>query len=443
MTANDPTVDAPHRLEVDAASTDELTALAQQAHLALPRLQAMPMLELMQLARSEGVDAPPNLTRQELVFELLRHRLEAAGLGWAQGILEVMPDGFGFLRAAGHDYRPGSDDVYVSPSQIRRLNLKPGHEVAGPVRPPRRGEKYLALLHVELVNGGSVAELWQRVPFESLTPILPQQRLRLRHPGAGPGALALDLLAPWGRGQRVLIAAPPQSGRTLLLTDIARALLHNHADLHVILCLVDERPEDVTEVRRQTGPDDRRDVVASTFDEPARRHIELVEASLHRAQRMVEAGRHVVLVLDSLTRLVRAYHQELPPSGKLLAAGLDASALQKPRQVFGAARNTEEAGSLTVIATVLTATGSRVDEVIAEEFVGRANSDVVLDRALAERRVFPAIDVGRTGTRREDRLLSAAEARELAVLRDELLSMPSAEAVARLRERAAARPDAG
>ncbi len=421
-----------HRLErLPPHERNRVYDEARQAGSDIPVLQAMPMPELLELARTEGIEFLPNLTRQELLFEVLRHRVERTGLGWSEGVLEVLPDGFGFLRSPSHDFRPGPDDVYVSPSQVRRLNLKPGHQVAGPVRPPRRGEKYFALLHVELVNGQGVDRLGRRIPFDDLTPLLPRRRLRLRHPEGGIGASALDLLAPWGFGQRVLISAPPQCGRTLLLTQVVQAMLHQHRDLHVIVCLLDERPEDVTELRRATQ-DPRRELVATSFDEPPARHLALAETALVRAQRMVEGQQDVVLVVDSLTRLVRACQHELPHSGKIITPGLDATSLHRARRLFGAARNAEEGGSLTVVATVLTDTGSRIDEVIAEELAGRANCDVVLDRGLAERHVFPALDVARTGTRREDCLLAGAAAADLQAVRTELLALPAERRIERL-----------
>jgi transcription termination factor Rho len=432
--ADDPHVDAePDRIEsLDPQRRRDLYDAARHAGGDIPILQAMSMPDLMELAQREGIEVLPNLSKPELLFEILRHRIERSGLAWGEGILEVLPDGFGFLRSREHDYRPGPDDVYVSPSQIRSLNLKPGHEVAGPVRPPRRGEKFFALLHVELVNGGSVADMRRRIPFDARTPLLPRERLRLERPGGSATMRILDLLAPWGRGQRVLFATPPQSGRTLLLTQVVQTLLANHPDLHTVVCLLDERPEDITEFRRQAGAHPHCEVVASSFDEAPRRHVELADLALCRVQRMVEAGQHVVLVLDSLTRLVRAWHLEVPHSGKMLAAGLDAAALVRPKRLFGAARNAEEGGSLTVIGTVLTGTGSRIDELIGEEFAGRGNCEVVLDRELAPWHLFPGLDVARTGTRREDCLLDPVARAGLCTLRRELLALPPAARIERL-----------
>jgi transcription termination factor Rho len=413
--------EASHLESLDARERSAIYEAAKHQGGDIPRLQALPIAELMQIARSEGIDTAPGLGKQQLVFEILQGRFARTGLGWSEGVLEILPDGFGFLRSARHDFAPGPDDVYVSPSQVRRLNLKQGHLVAGPVRPPKRGEKYFALLHVEVVNGGAIDDLRLRIPFEERAPLLPRDRLRLDHPGAGHDVRAIDLLAPWGRGQRVLIGAPPGSGRTLLLTNVAKALLHNHEDIVVLLCLLDERPEEVTEVRRQFAADVRAEVVATTFESLPERHTALAEMVLCRAQRMVEAGLHVVLVLDSLTALVRAFNQELPHTGKVLTAGLDTSALHRPKRLFGAARNLEDGGSLTVVATALTGTDSRIDQTIAEEFANKGNSEVALDRGLAEQRIYPALDVMRTATRREDNLLDKAAVETLRRLRTELL----------------------
>ena len=436
--------DLPH--DHDAPSLEHLTpeqraALYEEARRGndITRLQQLGVAELLALASAEQLDVLPGTSRQDLLFEIVRHRITRTGLGWGDGVLEVLPDGFGFLRSRLHDFEPGADDIYVSPSQVRRLNLKPGHQVAGPVRPPKRGEKYLALLHVELVNGGTVADLRTRIAFEQRTPVLPRQRLRLEHAGAGVDVRLIDLLAPWGKGQRVLIQAPPGSGRTLLLTHVAEAVAVTHPDVHLLLCLLDERPEEVTEVRRRVGQHGAHEVVASTFDQPPARHLALAELALARAQRLCEAGRDVLLVVDSLTALVRAYHLELPHSGKMLTIGLDAAALQRPKRLFGAARSLEEGGSLTLLATVLIGTDSRIDEVIAEEFAGKGNSDVVLDRELAALHVYPAIDPLKTGTRREDCLLSAPAMARLRRLRSGLAALPPAqrhERVLRLLEQA-------
>ncbi len=416
-------VDKPRRARVedlDPEQRNEIYESAKRADYEIPRLQAMPMPELLGLAQDAGVDTNSSLPRQELIFQLLKRKVTSQGLGWGEGTLDILPDGFGFLRSSRYHYRAGPDDIYVSPSQIRRLNLKQGHLVAGPVRPPKESEKYFALLHIEAVNGTPADELTARIPFEDLTPLLPAERLALEHEGCGVDVRLLDLLAPIGKGQRSLMLSPPHSSRTHLLTNVARAILHNHPDVYVILALLDERPEEVTDVIRSTGPDDRREVIASTFDEPATQHIALAEMAMSKAQRMVECGRDVVLMLDSLTQLTRAYNTEVPHSGKIIRAGLDCAALHPPKKLFGTARRIEEGGSLTVIATVLTDTDSAIDEAIYDEFKGKSNSEIVLDEELANMHVYPALDVHHTGTRREDNLLDPEELTAVRKLRKQL-----------------------
>ncbi|MFM1873783.1 MAG: hypothetical protein RL398_3205 [Planctomycetota bacterium] len=398
---------------------DRLTARAQAAA-DLNELQRLSAVELLGLAQAQAIEVLPNLDRAELLHAILAHRLAKHGLGWTEGVLETLADGFGFLRSQRDDFEPGIHDVYVSPSQIRRLNLKPGHLIAGPVRPPRRGEKFFALLHVDSIDGGDVASLRTRVPFAARTPILPTERLHLDRMGAGALLRAIDLLTPWGKGQRVMVAAPPGSGRTRLLTDAAAALLANHDELRVVLCLLDERPEEMTAIRRRFAGDDRATVLASTFDQPPSRHVALAEMALARCQRMVEAGRDVVLLLDSLTALTRAYHLELGFSGRLLCPGLDAAAIVRPKKLFGAARKCEEGGSLTILATALTGTGSRIDEAIAEEFCNRGNADVAFDAELVQRHADLPLDALRTATRREDLLLDRAQIGALQRLRERL-----------------------
>jgi transcription termination factor Rho len=404
----------------DDAARNEIYEAAKRTDNQIPRLQALPMRELIELAEGEGVTAPSGCSKQELIFALLEHRVKSAGLGWGEGVLDVLPDGFGFLRSKRYSYTPGIDDIYVSPSQIRRLHLRPGHVLAGPVRPPKEGEHYFALLRVEAVNGRSVERLRHAIAFDDLTPLLPRERLRLEHPGCGADIRLIDLLAPIGKGQRVLVLSPPNSGRTRLLTNLAKAILVNHDAVYVMLLLVDERPEEVTEMLANTGPDERREVAASTFDEPAARHIALAELVLAKARRLVESGRDVVILLDSLTQLVRAYNVERPHSGKVISAGLDAAALQMPKRLFGSARCLEEGGSLTIIATALTDADSRINDAIVDEFKGKANCEIVLDRELANLHVYPALDVARTGTRREDTMLSNEELDKLRRLRKKL-----------------------
>jgi transcription termination factor Rho len=414
---------------LDHLSADERSRLYEAARRRddIGRLQELSVAALRDVAREEGLDVPPGCSRSALLFELVKHRLADTGLGWGEGVLDVLAEGYGFLRSPRRDFEPGADDVYVSTTQVRRLDLKPGQEIAGPVRPPHRGENFLALLHVELVDGSPVDEMRARLPFDQRTPLLPRRRLHLEHPGAGPAPRLVDLLAPWGLGQRVLIHAPPGAGRTLLLTQLAQAIAAREPGVHLLLALLDERPEEIAEVRRQVGHGRGREVVATAFDAPPARHLALAEMALARAQRLVEAGRDVVLALDSLTAFARACNQELPHSGKMLSVGLDAAALLRPKKLFAAARSLEEGGSLTVLATVLTATGSRLDEVIAEEFAGKANSEVVLDPGLASLHVEPALDVLRTGTRREDCLLDAGALAALRRLRLELAPRPPRE----------------
>ncbi len=406
---------------LDAKQRNEVYEAAKRVDYQIPQLQEMGSSELLALATDLGIQEAQGKSRKELIFDILRVKVTSRGLGWGEGVLDILPDGFGFLRCAQHNYQAGPDDIYVSPSQIRRLNLQQGHQLAGPVRPPKEGEKYFALLHVEAVNSRPVEGMGPRVPFADLTPLLPDTRLHLEH-GSGELDLRLvDLFAPIGKGQRTLVLAPPHCGRTALLVHMAQSILRNDPESYVILLLLDERPEEVTEAERATRPASaRREVIASTFDEPASAHISLAEMAIEKARRMVESGMDVVLLVDSLTALTRAYNTEEPHSGKILAAGLDAVALQEPKKLFGAARRLEEGGSLTVIATVLTDTGSRMNDVIAEEFQGKANCEIVLDRQLAEMHLFPAINLHRTGTRREDNLLPTEDLAKLRKLRRSL-----------------------
>jgi transcription termination factor Rho len=412
--------ETPRRAQDPGAPERDQNAVYERAKRSdydIPRLQLLSIGELREIAQDAEVETTVGLSRQELIFQILRRKVTAQGLGWGEGTLDILPDGFGFLRSRRYNYQAGPDDIYVSPSQIRRLNLKQGHQIAGPVRPPKDGEKYFALLHVEWVDGKSVDDLRRRIAFDDLTPIVPARRLVLDRPGACLDVRLVDLLAPLGHGQRALVLAPPHSRRNALLTHLAQAILASNPQVYVILLLLDERPEEVTLAQRGTAPDERREVVASTFDEPSSRHVALAEMALMKAKRLVESSRDVVLCVDSLTSLVRAYNLELPPTGKTLCAGLDANALQAPKRLFGAARNVEEGGSLTVIATALTGTGARIDEVIAEEFRGKGNCEIVLDERLAGLHVHPALDVLRTGTRREDSLLPPDELLRLRRLR--------------------------
>lgn len=414
------------------AERNEIYEQAKKADYEIPRLQAMSMQELIALAHDAGIEDFVGLGKPDLIFQILRRKVTSQGLGWGEGTLDVLPDGFGFLRSSRYNYQAGPDDIYVSPSQIRRLNLCQGHVVAGPVRPPKEGEKYFALLHVEAINGKPLENLRRRIPFDDLTPLVPTERLNLTPSGCGVDMRLVDLLAPMGKGQRTLILTPPHCGRTIFVTHLAQAILDGNPDVYVILLLLDERPEEVTEAARNTGPDERREVVASTFDEPASRHIALAEMAGMKARRMVEAGRDVVLVCDSLTSLVRAYNTETPHSGKIVAAGLDAKALEAPKRLFGAARKVEEGGSLTVIATVLTGTDSRINDVVVEEFRGKGNCEIAFDTQLARLHVYPAIDVLASGTRREDSLLSPLHLDAARALRQSVSGMPARDALALL-----------
>lgn len=419
-----PSPDAVPPGEDGDATTEPLRIAREQATVDLAALQTLALPELRQWAEQAGISVVPNLTRGELLHAILSHRLSDQSLGWAEGVLAILPEGYGFLRCARDHFEPGPQDVYVSPSQIRHLNLKPGHLIAGPVRPPRRGEKFFALLHVDRIDEGPVADLRGRIPFAARTPILPTGRLCLVHPGCSDLLAAMQELSPWGMGQRVLVHTPPGCGKTALLTDLALALRHNHRELRIVLCLLDERPEEATGIQRCLAHDPGTTTLISTFDQPTTRHLDLAELALARCQRMVESGHDVVLLLDSLTHLTRARHLEMPFSGRLLCPGLDAGALLLPKKLFGAARRCEEGGSLTVIATVATHTGSRIDEVIAESFANRGNAEVVLDHELVALRDQIPLDVAGTGTRREDQLLAQEQGQALQLWRTELLRLP-------------------
>jgi len=408
------------------SESDRNYEAAKTADFDIPGLQRMDIRSLMDTARAEGAQSVPGLSKQELIFEILTARARRSGVGWGEGVLDILPDGFGFLRAPEYDYEAGPDDIYVSPSQVRRLNLKQGNTLAGPVRPPKRGEKYFALLQVETVDGAAVGTLRDRIPFAERTPANPDVHLDLDSPRATTAVRLLDLLAPIGLGQRVLLSAPPRSGRTALLCEWTRAILEARAGLSAIVCLVDERPEDVTEMHAAITPPDRVEIVASTFDQPTSRHVAVAEMCLAKAMRRVEAGQDVLLVLDSLTQLVRAYNTEIPHTGKIVTAGLDSGALVKPKALFGAARNLVEGGSLTVIATLSTHTGSAIDAVIEEEFAGKANCEVTLDPDLAERRLDPPINAHHTGTRAEQLLVPAELLPSVRTLRRRLADQDAA-----------------
>ncbi len=402
----------------------------------ISELQQMTMAQLLKVARDENLTDYTGLKKQDLIFKILKERVKQNGLMFGEGTLEVLPDGFGFLRSPDYNYLPCPDDIYISPSQIRRFGLRTGAVVAGQIRPPKENERYFALLRVEAINYQDPDILTQKVVFDDLTPLHPDKRLNLETDPTEINMRVMDLVTPIGKGQRGLIVAPPRTGKTILLQKIANSILRNHPECYVIVLLIDERPEEVTEMER-TVKSAHAEVVSSTFDEPAARHIQVSEMVIEKAKRMVEYGTDVCILLDSITRLARAYNTEVPHSGKILSGGVDANALHKPKRFFGAARNIEEGGSLTILATALIDTGSRMDEVIFEEFKGTGNMELHLDRRLVDRRVWPAIDVNRSGTRKEELLLDAEQLRRMYILRKVLSDMNPVEAMELLTNRMA------
>ncbi len=397
----------------------------------IAELKEKTISELSSIARNLNVVGASGLRKQELIFKILEAQTEKSGLIFAEGVLEVLPDGFGFLRAPDYNYLPGPDDIYVSPSQIRRFDLRTGDTVSGQVRPPKEGERYFALLKVEAVNFENPELIKEKILFDNLTPLFPNQRIRLETTADELNMRVMDLLTPIGKGQRGLIVAPPRTGKTILLQKIANSITKNHPEVILIVLLIDERPEEVTDFQRSV----KAEVVSSTFDEPATRHVQVAEMVIEKAKRLVEHKRDVVILLDSITRLGRAYNTIVPPSGKVLSGGVDSNALQRPKRFFGAARNIEEGGSLTIMATALIDTGSRMDDVIFEEFKGTGNCELVLDRRLVDKRVFPAIDIFRSGTRKEELLLTQEELNRMWVLRKVLHTMGVVEAMELLLEK--------
>ncbi|MCG6920234.1 MAG: transcription termination factor Rho [Acidobacteria bacterium] len=391
----------------------------------LSRFKEMTILELNEAARGMGLADLAGLKKHDLIFQLLHAQAKRRGLLFAEGVLEIMPDGYGFLRAPESNYLPGPDDIYVSPSQIRRFGLRTGDTVSGQVRSPRNGERYFALIKVEAVNFDPPEMAKDKVIFDNLTPLYPNGRLSLETEPDNMTARVLDMLTPQGKGQRALIVAAPRTGKTLILQNIANSIAANHPDVILIVLLVDERPEEVTDMVRTV----KGEVVSSTFDEPATRHVQVAEMVIEKAKRLVEHKRDVVILLDSITRLARAYNSVVPPSGKILSGGVDSNALQKPKRFFGAARNIEDGGSLSIIATALVETGSRMDDVIFEEFKGTGNSEIVLDRKMADRRIYPAVDINRSGTRKEELLLDRDELHRVWILRKVLSPLPPVEAM--------------
>ncbi|HPW54338.1 MAG: transcription termination factor Rho [Thermoanaerobaculaceae bacterium] len=393
-------------------------------------LKDMAIGDLTQVARELEVENPAGMRKQDLIFRILQAQTEREGLIFGEGVLEILPDGYGFLRAPEYNYLPGPDDIYVSPSQIRRFNLRTGDTVSGQIRPPREGERYFALIKVEAVNFEPPDFSHEKTLFDNLTPLYPLERINLEVEG-NMTCRVMNLMTPIGKGQRGLIVAPPRTGKTMMLQAIANAVTTNHPEVILIVLLIDERPEEVTDMQRSV----KGEVISSTFDEPAYRHVQVAEMVLEKAKRLVEHKRDVVILLDSITRLARAYNTVVPPSGKVLSGGVDSNALQKPKRFFGAARNIEEGGSLTVIGTALIDTGSRMDDVIFEEFKGTGNMEVHLDRKLTEKRVFPSIDINKSGTRKEELLLEQWELKRVWVLRKVLNPLSTVECMELLLER--------
>lgn len=394
-------------------------------------LQRMSVEELRSIAGQENVPGAATMEKRELVFKILKSRLKHNGLMFGEGTLEILPDGFGFLRSATHHYLSCPDDIYVSPSQIRRFGLRNGVTVSGQIRPPKENERYFALLRVEALNYQDPELRHEKAGFDDLTPLHPDQRIVMETDADSIETRVVDMVAPIGFGQRGLIVSPPRAGKTILMQKMARSVLKNYPDAYVMILLVDERPEEVTDMEREVrGPNC--EVVSSTFDEPASRHIQVANMVLEKAKRMVEYGINVVIFLDSITRLARAWNSECPQSGKLLTGGLDANALQKPKSFFGSARKVEEGGSLTILATALVDTGSRMDDIIFEEFKGTGNLEIVLDRTLVDRRIWPALDINRSGTRREEMLMDAEEHRRVSMLRRALSELSAPDAMEKL-----------
>ena len=392
----------------------------------LNELKALHVSEVLKQAEALEIENVGRMRKQELMFAIIKKRAKAGEQVFADGVLEILPDGFGFLRSPDTSYTASTDDIYISPSQVRRFNLHTGDMIEGEVRIPKDGERYFALTKLDKVNGGPPEQNKHKVMFENLTPLFPKQQMRLERDIKGEENITgriIDIIAPIGRGQRALIVAPPKSGKTMMMQSIAHAITANHPDVHMMVLLVDERPEEVTEMQRSV----KGEIIASTFDEPATRHVHVAEMVIERAKRLVELGKDVVILLDSITRLARAYNNVVPSSGKVLSGGVDSNALQRPKRFFGAARNVEEGGSLTIIATALVDTGSRMDEVIFEEFKGTGNSELHLTRRLYEKRVFPAIELNKSGTRREEMLLSPEILQKTRILRQFMYNMDEIE----------------
>jgi transcription termination factor Rho len=400
-------------VKAEEIQDEKIEDLREGEVLDIGKLKEMNITTLTQVAKDLNVVGASGMRKQELIFKILQAQTEKNGLIFSEGVLECLPDGFGFLRAPDYNYLPGPDDIYVSPSQIRKFDLRTGDTISGQIRPPKEGERYFALIKVEAINFEPPDEARNKIFFDNLTPLYPQERIRLETAKDNISARVLDLLTPIGKGQRGLIVSPPRTGKTMLLQCIANSITTNQPEVTLIVLLIDERPEEVTDMQRTV----KGEVISSTFDEPAARHVQVAEMVLEKAKRLVEHKRDVVILLDSITRLARAYNTVVPPSGKVLSGGVDSNALQRPKRFFGAARNVEEGGSLTIIATALIDTGSRMDDVIFEEFKGTGNMEINLDRKLVDKRVFPAIDINKSGTRKEELLVPKDELNRIWVLR--------------------------
>jgi transcription termination factor Rho len=414
----EPPAPPPGPLETHLGAQRRKQGSAQAAKSGTPtldlvELKDMSIQKLNQVAKDMNIAGAAGLRKQELIFKILQTQAEKSGLIFSEGVLECLPDGFGFLRAPEYNYLPGPDDVYVSPSQIRRFDLRTGDTISGQIRPPKEGERYFALIKVDAINFEPPEEARNKIFFDNLTPLYPNERLKLETVRENYSGRVMDLLTPIGKGQRGLIVSPPRTGKTMLLQSIANSVTTNHPEVTLIVLLIDERPEEVTDMQRSV----RGEVISSTFDEPATRHVQVAEMVIEKAKRLVEHKRDVVILLDSITRLARAYNTIVPPSGKVLSGGVDSNALQRPKRFFGAARNIEEGGSLTIIATALIDTGSRMDDVIFEEFKGTGNMEIHLERKLVDKRVFPAIDINKSGTRKEELLLPKDELNRVWILR--------------------------
>ena len=421
----------PDAVNPDAArSTDAPAEAAKPTRrtaqgLNIGELKDMSIAKLTQVAKDLNVAGATGMRKQEVIFQILKAQTEQSGFIFSEGVLEVLPDGFGFLRAPDYNYLPGPDDIYVSPSQIRKFDLQTGDTVSGQIRPPKEGERYFALIKVEAVNFESPEQARDKLFFENLTPLYPDERVTLETSAENLSARVMDLMTPIGKGQRGLIVAAPRTGKTMLLQSIAQSIATNHSEVYLIVLLIDERPEEVTDMQRSVDGE----VIASTFDEPAQRHVQVAEMVIEKAKRLVEHKKDVFILLDSITRLARAYNTVIPPSGKVLSGGLDSNALQKPKRFLGAARNIEEGGSLTIMATALVDTGSRMDDVIFEEFKGTGNMEIHLDRKLVDKRVFPAIDIQKSGTRKEELLIGPEDLNRVWVLRKVLNPLSAVEAM--------------